>query len=1149
MNIGYIFDISQLINEEAVMIPHLSGLCFKHFNLEDFTIHNVINFRDEMMKKNGGIEIDKHIFFVVIKNSLETIEKVALCLAEMQRDKIHFNQEHYEVHVLLNLINDTGVSIKEYESKMQCLKNNSVCIYTWLLDKYDYSGGMPIIDMRRSHAIARFAYIVSRHRRDLSLRQMNNDFNPIYTLFGDSSIFFNDDERDQTVRYYYFYKSLQHLLNLSDQSVEDYFKEHILPYQTNEEEMNKRLDVSSTSFLHDNTSSIEASLITEQTQGLLLKSSDKDNDYLINATDNGLVFIEELSRKQEWQMKDTANFVNNYWKRISDGKEDQDTITDDFICNIKDNVVVHKRTVFDTINNEVSRSRKTQANDFKGKVDKYLLKFLNGKDAHNYSVLSETLTLADVRGHYSNIDCGIAFLDYLESGNSDYLNDTEVSSGDIDLLKIKKSLLREEHSRRCALNLMEEEIENSYKSGIDGKPSVVKSKFDTIDKEINMYAEKIRLLTFQLENWIDVDQSNKVTARSKSVISFVLGTLISGTWITIYYRWINEIANFDKSAVLLSVITFLLGLIIGFLILLNVVAKRRSFEKLLSNSKNKKKQLMHECMDKMKKLVEKRYLHMLSYHGLKTINELIDYARNRKEDLVSFRKTLFRCLVNYRLSSMIKTEHFPEDYNTIELNDKNVNRLLFGADDSRKKVPFCFFNNAGTSLYDAFDYFKKKKVRLETKRFASDYKPQDDFDPAAIDKEIIACRKEDESENIHYTPLKDESILPNAEGVEIGDVNQGKCGDCYFMATLASIAQITPEYIIGKRGMIEPLGDENRYFRVKFYDNEGNRINVDIDNKFWNKDGRPIYAGIGKNKSSDNSSYDPWVMAVEKAWAKVNNGGYDNIEGADSDGHERVRMVEYSYAVTGKSAFYCKTKNVPDRHKLQEMIKKHVLQNKLPITLYSASPSDTSFSNKDPYLVENHAYSLKSVNEDGTFDIFNPWNEYRADEDVRGKHYERVGVDFIKDNFDVVVFFGIKETDFMSFERDLTGNASEIELVSEIENLMDKELNKLDCDVRKLEELMADEVFDKLYIQSSYLFNRTRIKDTRGINSDGKHIIYVEPARGCEKANNRLKSFLKEEKGESNLMMLNFRSDNKQSLTVFRISPHYVLQNFYDTAE
>lgn len=1145
MNVGFVFDIDGIIAEEDLSIPYLSALHYHRYSTGDFVLQNVIDFRGGVLQQNYvGKEIHKHIYYIVVNNKKESISQVAKCLDDIQRARFDFRQDKDEVHVLLNLDAPDGISLRDYEETMQCLRNNAVCIYNWLVDKYDYGGGMPISKSRRSHAIARLASLINNHRRELSLIQLDIEGRPIYNLFGDSSVFFNDEERDRAVKNYYYFKSLQHLLNYSDKSIDDYLAENVVPFKDDEDEMEKRIDSTSPVFIRDNRIPIEASFITEKTQGLLLKSSDDDTDYLINATDNGLVFIDDLSRKQQWQMKDTENFVDAYWKRISSGQEHQSTISDEFISEIQERVIIHKRTVFDEVNNEVSRSRRTQVESFKDKIDKYLLDFFNGKE-RQYTTLSEVLIPSDVLAHRSNIDSGLAFLKYMESGDDECLSDHKVSAGDVNLSKIRESLRIEEAKRLQELEEKEAEIKTSYAPGTDGKPSVKKAEFNGLDKNIDRCNENIRVLTFQLDHWYDKDAERKLTARTRSLIAILAGVLSSSVWATVYLKWLRPMVAFDKYAWIIYSILLLIGVLVGVVILWSVVSQRKAFEKQLFDFKNKKKRMVRTCMDEMLDLVDRRYRHMLAYHGLKTMNELVDYVRRKKEDLTSFHKMLFRLLVNYKLAGMDASARFVADSNTIELCDIDVTTLLFGPEGNKKRVAFCLNSSVGSSLSEAFEDYKRRKVQFETARFSPDYNPQAKFDPEAIENEVIPCKEEHANSGYEYSALDRVSMLPEQGDVEMDDVHQGYVGDCYFMATLASIAHMNPEYIISKRGMIEPLGEENRFFRVKFYDKDGNRVNVDIDNKFWNDGDRPIYAGMGNMKVQSSDAYDPWVMAVEKAWAKVNKGGYDGIEGTSGDGKERVRMVEYSYAVTGKSAFYCMTKNVSDRQKLLEMMQKHVLTNKLPITLYSASPGDSSFTNKDPYLVENHAYALRTVHEDGTFDIFNPWNNHPADEDVRGKHYEKVDIDFIKDNFEVVVFFDIKEGDFSSFERDLTGNASEIELAGKIEALMNAGLHQLDPTFNQLNDLMNEEVLGKLYQHSVYLFNKARIKDLRGVDKTEQNLIYMEPISVDENANKKLRDFLVD-KGETNVSLLNKREDKKQSLTILRLSPPYKLSNFYD---
>lgn len=1168
MNIGYVIDLNGTINPDALCIPDLSDLYYKSLDNTKLNLKQVLDFRDKVLNDKAEA-IEKHLFFFVIENDKETLKSLSKCIDEIQNDQIHFNQSQNELHVVCNLTKAGGFGLGEYEKGLPCLQNNAVCVYSWILDEYDFTGAKKIAPDRRVHAIARLIWMVCRHRGDLSLLQMHIDRRPIYNLFGDSCVFFNDKERDGAVRNFYYFKNLQHLLNLPDAILDDYLSEHVLPYKDNSSELDKRVEISSGTFLKEQRVPIEATLITQKTQGLLIKSSDDDQEYLVNVSDNKLVFIDELSHNQQWQLQDTDKFVSDFRHRIGHAEENQEALSDEFLKALQDKLTVHNRTRFDEINNEVSKSRRDHVEDFKQKVDKHLLSFLNKKERDNYATLSETLTPQDVKRHCSNIDYGIAFMEYLEMGNGDYLIDKKVSSGDTNFKIIKESLEVEENRRLSELNDKEKEIKKKYEPQKGDNPSVIKAKFDEIDRAINKFKEDIRLCNFQLGKWYDEDAVKKLTARTRSVIAIGSGVVAACLWLIVTYK-IKPVIDFFKEIVeglmvdkiaegitgeqnplkyyysrfqwIVFGVLLLIGIIVGVLIIVKVVRQREAAEKSLKGSIHRKERLMHDCMEDIKSLVEKRYRHLLAFHGMKTMVELMEYVKWKKEDLTNFRKTLFKLLLQYRLSIPKEKQVMPNDFNTIELNDIDVKRLLFGTEENRKTIPYCFAHG-GVTLSETFDNFRKKKVKFETTRFNPCHASQTDFDPTAVEKEVIPARKQDGNVGIEYSALKAQSVLPNTMGIEMDDIHQGFCGDCYFMATLASIAKMNPEYIIGKNGLVEEIGEGHRFFRVKFYDKDGNRVNVDVDNKFWNKNDKPYYAGIGK--SDDAETYDPWVMAVEKAWAKANNDGYDGIEGASGDGLERVRKVEYSYAVTGKSAFYCMTRNVPDRNNLLAMMKKHFNEDKLPITLYSASRDDLSFANRDPNIVSNHAYALRSINEDDTFDIFNPWNSYAADEEVRGKHYEKVTIDFIKDNFDVVVFFGIKESDFASFERELTNNAVEKEVTQVVEKVLEEGLSKLALDTHNIEELMTEEVMENAYVNTTYLFSRNRMKDERGVNKDEQHLMYLEGGRNCDKANEKMLAYLRG-RGQINVQPILRRDDDKQNLTLLRVSPHYVLANFYD---
>lgn len=1153
MNIGYIIDLNGIIKEEAMHIPHLRDLHYKTIVPNNLKAANVRGFRDEVILRQNyaNQEIDKHLFFFVITNDKETLEALSKCLNDIQADKVHFNQAQYEMHVVCNIVKQDGFSIGEYEKMMPCLKNNTVCVYSWLLDNYDYSGDKPIVDTRRAHAIARLVWMVCNHRGDLSLQQMNLDYSPIYNLFGDSCIFFNEKERDEAVSNYYYFKNLQHLLNIPDGKLNDYIKEHILPYKDKQSELDKRIDTSSGAFLKEQRMPIEASVITEKTQGLLIKSSDDDTEYLVNASDNKLVFIDNLSHNQRWQLDGTEEFLSTNRSRANSNELNQETVSDDFINDLHDKLVIHNRSRFDEINNEVSKSRRKQIMEFKQNVDKHLNKFLNKHEKENYGELLETITPQDAKRHNSNIDYGIAFMEYLESGNGDYLIDQKVSAGDISFKTIKDNLEVEESRRLTEYEDANKKIAEKYQTKKEGHPSIIKTQFDACDKDIKKYREEIRLCNYQFEHWFDEDNKKKLTVRSKATIYIAAGIALANLW-----RWISAKYLYDYMVnelgltyykeihwILFSVLA-VAGIAIGLYKVFLVWRRRKNAEEALKKTIQRKERLMHDCVEEMKDLVEKHYKYILAYHGLKTIKELMDFVSWKKEDLIIFRKILFKQMLKYAILIAEQKNEMPNDYNTIELHDTDVKRLLFGTDENKKTVPYCFARG-GVTLAETFENFKQKKVMFETTRFNIDHPYDEEYDPSALEQEVIDARKIDLDQGIVYGTLNTESVLPTTDCIVMDDIHQGFCGDCYFLATLASIANKNPEFIIGKNGIVEELGDDHKFFRVKFYGKDGKRFNVDVDNKFWNRNGTPYYAGFGKNNSEDNSKYNPWVMAVEKAWAKANNDGYDGIEGASADGLERVRKMEYSYAVTGKSAFYCITKNVSDINKLLTMMKKHFNDDKLPITLYSASEDDSFFGNRDVNIVSNHAYALRSINDDDTFEIFNPWNSHSLDEDVIGKHYGSVNINFIKDNFDIVVFFGIKESDFASFERDLTNNASEKEVYCEIENTLNEKFKQLSLDTHNMKDLMTDNFIENAFVNSTYLFSRNRMKDERGINKDEQHLIYIEGGKSCSAADEKMLEYING-RGLLKVMTMVYRDDDKQTITLFRLSPQYVLSNFHD---
>ena len=92
---------------------------------------------------------------------------------------------------------------------------------------------------------------------------------------------------------------------------------------------------------------------------------------------------------------------------------------------------------------------------------------------------------------------------------------------------------------------------------------------------------------------------------------------------------------------------------------------------------------------------------------------------------------------------------------------------------------------------------------------------------------------------------------------------------------------------------------------------------------------------------------------------------------------------------------------------------------------------------------------------------------------------------------------------------------------------------------------MTEEVMENAYVNATYLFSRNRMKDERGVNKDEQHLMYLEGGRNCDKANEKMLAYLRG-RSQVNVQSILRRDDDKQNLTLLRVSPHYVLANFHD---
>ena len=105
-------------------------------------------------------------------------------------------------------------------------------------------------------------------------------------------------------------------------------------------------------------------------------------------------------------------------------------------------------------------------------------------------------------------------------------------------------------------------------------------------------------------------------------------------------------------------------------------------------------------------------------------------------------------------------------------------------------------------------------------------------------------------------------------GLSANDIDQGALGTCYYLATLASIAQEKPDYI---KNMFTDNGDNT--FTVRFYRN-GVADYVTVDRYLpTNLSGRAAYAGWG-GSSYTSTTNELWVALAEKAYAQLAESGW-----------------------------------------------------------------------------------------------------------------------------------------------------------------------------------------------------------------------------------------------------------------------------------
>jgi hypothetical protein len=228
-----------------------------------------------------------------------------------------------------------------------------------------------------------------------------------------------------------------------------------------------------------------------------------------------------------------------------------------------------------------------------------------------------------------------------------------------------------------------------------------------------------------------------------------------------------------------------------------------------------------------------------------------------------------------------------------------------------------------------------------------------------------------------------EGPLFAATGPSSDDVKQGMAGDCYFLASMASIANAKPDLI---QKMISKNDDGT--FMVTFKKLAANGTFTDVPVRVSNEihltnyrdaEGKVFAASTAYATSNSDSRYVDkvpthqeaamWVPMIEKAFAKLSDGGFEKI-GHGGDPAESLKLMLGQHTAT-----FIITSLPPDD--LFAKIKAAVAHRDPMVTATKTDMASLAdFTNSG--LVHGHAYSVLGVREQAGeqfIKLRNPWGK------------------------------------------------------------------------------------------------------------------------------------------------------------------------------
>lgn len=214
------------------------------------------------------------------------------------------------------------------------------------------------------------------------------------------------------------------------------------------------------------------------------------------------------------------------------------------------------------------------------------------------------------------------------------------------------------------------------------------------------------------------------------------------------------------------------------------------------------------------------------------------------------------------------------------------------------------------------------------------------------------------------------------DGVDMNDVRQGRVGDCYMAAAVASIAQTRPHVL---EQMIQDNADGTYTvtFPVESATQPGTftQKEVTVDADLYLRKGKPLYSSpAAKERSPEKMEL--WFAILEKAYAAHKGGSYEKIGNGGWAGDALRELI-------GADVSYTRPADA-DQDKLFARLQR-AQEERRPVAASTYIPEDPEGARfNDSGMVAAHAYSIVGTEvKDGKqmVQIRNPWTHFEPGDD------------------------------------------------------------------------------------------------------------------------------------------------------------------------